>query len=807
MNIKQAYYTSCKVGLRGSPGFQFNAVSPDISHNTMSFLERYGLYEPPVSLSDTAKAGLFPKALSFYVLPDNTFVLSNSEYLCFDYSGRRGNYFTHFIIVDDFNSVFNKITPISMWKSNLWKNKDNEKTELPFINSITAGKLSKITSLSAFISQRKLISYVHIFISSIISALKNKQKRIIIVDSDENIAQWITLISFALPNSIIKTLTFTTYCKNPYNSDLIITGTTSDSDFNFSQSEIQFQYFVFDFENNRFSPEEPSTKFSDTISKWYLSGQFEEVIEFKKFCDNFDYDICISDLDSLIILFKFIKDTQINEQEILSCIDFIIKKQLFKQKEIFNLTTVALIKFPYEEEFADSLAKSLFDSVYSNSDVSNEIKDDVIYFYIDWVVQRILPKASVVEFNECSETLLKLKISSTYWNKSIQKIYPKIEKSTNLQWLTRLIDFCEAMNVLSDLEASIIKLLNNFIIPNIYNLEVQNFLFNLFELKKFEKIDQIVFKLVYDLFQKQELSRIKTMLDRPATYSRIESFAQQKNISLFIALNGIRISMSKNVGLQLVSFFKELNSKGISLASIELDMCFEAIQKNLTAEDSFEISEKYPDLLKNKKFIVLIAHTFLNDAELLSKKHKIEYIFRKIPSELQSKMAECIRILNYKEYFEEVNTVSQNIKKTKQLLSLVPERNKNTKRIIMHESLYKYFYRLEDKDEKLDILQTFASMDEPIFSETFSNFFQRNRKITVVKWVRLFAFLSSFEIENRKHSFLGMYKTDMRKLYSNYSKAAKKKISFEVKKYKVENEFQEWKNQYSVIKRIFKINL
>jgi len=29
------------------------------------------------------------------------------------------------------------------------------------------------------------------------------------------------------------------------------------------------------------------------------------------------------------------------------------------------------------------------------------------------------------------------------------------------------------------------------------------------------------------------------MLDRPATYSRIESFAQQKNISLFIALNGI----------------------------------------------------------------------------------------------------------------------------------------------------------------------------------------------------------------------------------------------------------------------------
>ena len=62
--LEQAYYTSCEVGLRGSKGFQMNAVSPGLDPNTLLYLERYGVYVPPLSSPTRPteeELGSFPK--------------------------------------------------------------------------------------------------------------------------------------------------------------------------------------------------------------------------------------------------------------------------------------------------------------------------------------------------------------------------------------------------------------------------------------------------------------------------------------------------------------------------------------------------------------------------------------------------------------------------------------------------------------------------------------------------------------------------------------------------------------------------
>ena len=74
-------------------------------------------------------------------------------------------------------------------------------------------------------------------------AQKRSDLRIVIVDDSESIALWIASASYALPPHLAWRLSFNTYDKNPYQTDVLIAGTTLDSDFAFSPPTV-FARFV-----------------------------------------------------------------------------------------------------------------------------------------------------------------------------------------------------------------------------------------------------------------------------------------------------------------------------------------------------------------------------------------------------------------------------------------------------------------------------------------------------------------------------------------------------------------------------------
>jgi hypothetical protein len=104
MTFMQAYYTSCETGHRGSKGFQFNAVTPGLDPRLLEQLERLGVYVPPSSSVVQPSAEdleRFPLVLLYQPLGGGGSVVAQSRYIGPDYSGRWGNYFTHYAIADD----------------------------------------------------------------------------------------------------------------------------------------------------------------------------------------------------------------------------------------------------------------------------------------------------------------------------------------------------------------------------------------------------------------------------------------------------------------------------------------------------------------------------------------------------------------------------------------------------------------------------------------------------------------------------------------------------------------------------------
>lgn len=103
------------------------AASSGLDESTLTKLERYGLYVPPLSCPvrpTETELEQFPVALSFYRLPDGAAVLSRSTYVGQDYSGRFGNYFTHFLVSRDAGEFTSRLLHLLAWNAGFWKDND-----------------------------------------------------------------------------------------------------------------------------------------------------------------------------------------------------------------------------------------------------------------------------------------------------------------------------------------------------------------------------------------------------------------------------------------------------------------------------------------------------------------------------------------------------------------------------------------------------------------------------------------------------------------------------------------------------------
>lgn len=280
MTILQHYYTSCE-----GKGFQTNAMSKNLDKETARVLGEKGVYMPPVSLPSQPtqdEMQKFPISLSFFSLPNNRRVVMQSVYLGKDYSGRYGNYFSHSLVSENYEKDFPSLLPIQLWKSPVWVSKETPQVDLPPFEEIVSDSFITWNDLFNFLKEGKRTSKLGLMITNILDRSKSRRP-VIIVDTNQNIALWIAAITFSLPYDIAKGVTFSTYNKNPYSLDVMICGTTSDSDFHFSQQEYDFQYTIFQFGENRFSPDKPIHPYATIIMDAYKNKDAKAFQEFSSF--------------------------------------------------------------------------------------------------------------------------------------------------------------------------------------------------------------------------------------------------------------------------------------------------------------------------------------------------------------------------------------------------------------------------------------------------------------------------------------------------------------------------------------------
>lgn len=256
MSFRQVYYTSCRKGLRGSPGFQVNAASCGIAPNLLQQVERLCVYVPPVSAPSRPGPGeldQFPLALIYQPIQDGATVVAQARYIGADYSGRFGNYFAHCLITTAPAADLGELLPIQLWRSPLWSATESETTELPEAGPATPGGAIDLPQLADFLADKGRMEHVAAFVTAAEQALRS-HRRVVIVDSSDCVARWIAAMCFVLPRNLALQLTFNTYVKSPYQTDALVVGTTADSDFGFAPHEIRHTVFLFDFVGARFTP-------------------------------------------------------------------------------------------------------------------------------------------------------------------------------------------------------------------------------------------------------------------------------------------------------------------------------------------------------------------------------------------------------------------------------------------------------------------------------------------------------------------------------------------------------------------------
>jgi hypothetical protein len=249
MPILQHYYTSFANRETGTAGFQVKAASTGISPDTQTLILRLIAYRIPPTL-DERDIATHPTALRYYYENPQRCFLMCSQSNGTDDNGRPGNFFGHTLIASP--ESFKQAPPILYWHSNFWIKRDNSSRIV--LDPLTAEDMEPaldIEQVWAFLSRGKRLSYFYRLMCAVVHA-RTSRRRIVIIDSAENVAMWVAAVSAMLPPDYRPLLSFATYHHDPYQAQFLITGTTSDSSFRAS-SEEYMSFFVLNTEIDRVS--------------------------------------------------------------------------------------------------------------------------------------------------------------------------------------------------------------------------------------------------------------------------------------------------------------------------------------------------------------------------------------------------------------------------------------------------------------------------------------------------------------------------------------------------------------------------
>ncbi|GHC81115.1 GTPase-associated protein 1-related protein [Streptomyces flavofungini] len=258
--FQQLYYTSCEHGLSGSSGFQFNAVSAQVSAETRHRVEGLAGYEPPRSLLESDAPELLARCpVNLCHTRDRQ---GGATTLCVRYVGRDsarrfGNYFAHALhsegppVEGAYARDGGGPLAIELWDSPVWTTQVAATTEIPELPApLPRGPLSP-RSAHAFLRAHPHAEQLPALLAAVFAALAEDGSVVVIDETTDRVAHWFAAVSYLLPPPLARTLTFATYLLRPTRSRLHLIGTVPEAHTGFGPDDEE-SYTVFDFRAGRF---------------------------------------------------------------------------------------------------------------------------------------------------------------------------------------------------------------------------------------------------------------------------------------------------------------------------------------------------------------------------------------------------------------------------------------------------------------------------------------------------------------------------------------------------------------------------
>jgi hypothetical protein len=257
MSYRQAFHTSCRSGLSGHAGFQFNAASSGLDQEQLTRLaaEHSGYRPPPDAPSEPGPSEIvkLPVALRYLPVEGVGPVVSRTVYVGREFrgvgseadSGRFGNYFSHIVVGDDADEAFGGLLPIELWGAGHWSTTEAEQTELPVLTSIEPGGLD-LERILEELRPRGTAALAAVADAGLRAVLGGP--RVVIVEPEADLgAAWVGWATFVLPPGRAAQLTFATFEGRPRIAEAVrLCVTTPACDVDFPPYELQSAVTVID---------------------------------------------------------------------------------------------------------------------------------------------------------------------------------------------------------------------------------------------------------------------------------------------------------------------------------------------------------------------------------------------------------------------------------------------------------------------------------------------------------------------------------------------------------------------------------
>ncbi len=316
----QHYYTSCRRGMGGGPGFQMRSVTQGLDSSDRTDVERRGSYTAPrgVPMEPSAEEirGVYPTAMRYYRLGSGRWALTLSSYVGKDYSGRWGNYFAHTLVVD---AVHLPVWPLDYYEWNGWKrcllpDEDSDVAPEPLpsvlLADIAPGQSFSFEELRLFIAEapeRKAL------LATMVRAVLHNtatSRAVMIRDSFLNGLFWTACVHKSFPLPYAKHLSLSTYQFDERNC-AVINATVPGTQLTCDEAQAKYQFFVFDLIEGRNSQVPAAGQgYADAVSGWLADGP-EPIESFFRFTSLFSHEQAEPSLDALAWLYRWSIDDRV----------------------------------------------------------------------------------------------------------------------------------------------------------------------------------------------------------------------------------------------------------------------------------------------------------------------------------------------------------------------------------------------------------------------------------------------------------------------------------------------------------------